>query len=131
VITCDLVGAEKEWIFCRRISSVPGIERPRTQLYVAGLVWCLQVITWPNWLVTKRCGSEVIYPYPHYPGRLMVESRIALEVLTQLAEMGHRIIEWEDFSSKGGCVSIALINPHTGSLEAAADPRREGYSVGY
>ena len=66
------------------------------------------------------------------PGYLVdVETRIPAEVLAGLERMGHRFNLLGDWSpSVGGGQGIA-VDPETGSFMGGADPRRDGYALGW
>jgi gamma-glutamyltranspeptidase / glutathione hydrolase len=60
-----------------------------------------------------------------------IETRYAAETLDGLRRLGHELTPcgaWHDVM--GGAQAIH-INQETGALEGAADPRREGYAIGF
>jgi gamma-glutamyltranspeptidase/glutathione hydrolase len=65
-------------------------------------------------------------------GRVVtIETRYAAETLDGLRRLGHELTPcgaWHDVM--GGAQAIRL-NQETGALEGAADPRREGYAIGF
>lgn len=67
-----------------------------------------------------------------YRDRLIdAESRIAGETLTALAGRGHQVNQIGDWSwVVGGGQGIAR-DPASGALMAGADPRRDGYALGW
>lgn len=62
---------------------------------------------------------------------LAIEDRIAEEVLLGLRERGHGIDLVEGWTATFGGAQMIHHNPATGVLTAAADPRREAYSLAY
>ena len=69
------------------------------------------------------------YPREASPGGVVVEGRLAPEVVAGLRERGHDVTVTGDWSQ--GRVSAAGIDPGTGFLKAAANPRgMQGYAVG-
>ena len=68
-------------------------------------------------------------PHHAYPGRLNVETRFGVEVLSDLRNRGHDIALWPDWAWRAGAVCVARQRPG-GVLEAAADPRRPAYALG-
>jgi gamma-glutamyltranspeptidase/glutathione hydrolase len=68
-------------------------------------------------------------PHDYFPGRLSLEGRIAPEVKAALAERGHLVADWPDWTSVAGCVEMIRTDPATGLIGAAADPRRPAYAI--
>jgi gamma-glutamyltranspeptidase/glutathione hydrolase len=64
-------------------------------------------------------------------GGLAVETRIAPEVIEDLQRRGHRVIPSGDWTMQMGGVHVAAVDSERGWLVGGADPRREGYAVGY
>ena len=60
---------------------------------------------------------------------MIYESRIAPEVIEKLKEMGHPVKAYDDWNrimgSVNGCVVLL-----DGTIEGAADPRRDGLAMG-
>jgi gamma-glutamyltranspeptidase/glutathione hydrolase len=69
-------------------------------------------------------------PNPHFPGLLMVESRIPPQVRDPLKALGHEVEVWPRRTRKAGALCAIRIDPETGFLHAGADPRRAGYAMG-
>jgi gamma-glutamyltranspeptidase len=65
------------------------------------------------------------------PARINLESRIPEATFRALEAMGHRVESWDLWSYVAGDGTITYRDPVTGFLMAAADPRREMYSLGY
>ncbi|NKB66039.1 MAG: gamma-glutamyltransferase [Candidatus Latescibacteria bacterium] len=59
------------------------------------------------------------------------ETRIAPEVLAELEAMGHRINPLGDWSAGVGGGQGIMVDPETGSFMGGADPRRDGYALGW
>ncbi|MGK7862273.1 gamma-glutamyltransferase family protein [Falsiroseomonas sp. E2-1-a4] len=68
-------------------------------------------------------------PYEYFPGRLAVESRIAVEVRAKLSEMGHEVKAWPDITWLAGSVEVVLDDVAAGLKRAGADPRRPAYAI--
>lgn len=64
-------------------------------------------------------------------GALGVETRIAAETLDGLRRRGHRVVEAGPWTFQMGGVQLAAVDAERGWLLGGADPRREGYAVGY
>lgn len=60
-----------------------------------------------------------------------LESRVPAEVRAELERRGHRLKLLTDYSMEVGGVQGIAIDPGTGMLLGAADPRRDGYAVGF
>jgi gamma-glutamyltranspeptidase/glutathione hydrolase len=69
-------------------------------------------------------------PNPHYPGLLMVESRIDKRTRDSLAALGHGVEAWPERTRKAGSVCAIRIDAEGGFLHAGADTRRAGYALG-
>lgn len=71
------------------------------------------------------------HPHPYTPGRIQAESRIAPEVLAELARRGHRIEPWPSWSARAGALCTIIVDPNHATLTGAADPRRVAYAMGW
>ena len=60
---------------------------------------------------------------------MIYESRIAPEVIEKLKEMGHPVKAYDDWNRIMGSVNGCVILPD-GTIEGAADPRRDGLAMG-
>lgn len=70
--------------------------------------------------------------YRSYGGlSLALEDRIAPTVRRELAERGHRIRVVEGWTATFGGAQMIHVDPVSGTLTAAADPRREAYAVAH
>lgn len=70
-------------------------------------------------------------PHESFPDRLMVEDGIDKSVRDALAERGHAVAVWENWTWLAGGMCAAKKDLKTGMLEAGADPRRVCYAVGW
>ena len=61
---------------------------------------------------------------------LFVESRYSNEVLEGLRQRGHVLNVLGDWEATGSEMMIH-VDPENGALHGGADPRRDGYAVGY
>jgi len=68
-------------------------------------------------------------PFEYFPGRLAVEGRIDRTTRDALAERGHEIRDWPDWTWLAGSVELILSDPASGLLAAGADPRRPAYAM--
>ena len=60
---------------------------------------------------------------------MIYESRIAPEIIEKLKEMGHPVKAYDDWNRIMGSVNGCVILPD-GTIEGAADPRRDGLAMG-
>lgn len=70
------------------------------------------------------------HPHRYSPGELRVEGRVPAEAREHLRRLGHRIVEWPDWTP-GAAAVCAIRRLDGGTLEGGADPRRESYAVGW
>src|SRR5215213_1838576 len=81
----------------------------------------------PTWHTTSCPGS--FYPREMAPGGLVVEDRLGKGVITELSRRGHDVTRAGPWSL--GRMCAVAVDPHTGMLSAAANPRgAQGYAVG-
>jgi gamma-glutamyltranspeptidase/glutathione hydrolase len=85
-----------------------------------------QAIETPKWHSTAFPSS--FHPRDTYPGQLVVEDRFAPEVVDGLRARGHEVVLTDGWSL--GRLSAVSREPATGLLQAAADPRDQGYAAG-
>lgn len=69
-------------------------------------------------------------PNPHYPGLLMVESRIPPETRDALRALGHDVEDWPARTRKAGALCAIRVDDASGTLHAGADFRRAAYAMG-
>ncbi|HEX8968030.1 MAG TPA: gamma-glutamyltransferase family protein [Chloroflexota bacterium] len=72
----------------------------------------------PRW----RSGSE---------GDVLLERRVPVSTAEDLTRRGHHVVWGADWDTRTGGAQAILLDPRSGSLQAAADPRREGTAAGY
>lgn len=67
-----------------------------------------------------------------WDGRLVeAENRIAPETLAELKRRGHEIVAFDTgWTMRCGGMQAVAVDPETGVMTGAADPRRDGYAVG-
>jgi gamma-glutamyltranspeptidase/glutathione hydrolase len=63
--------------------------------------------------------------------RVIAEKRIPAEVLEGMRARGHVVELHGDFSMAFGGAQGIMIDPDTGAISGGADPRRDGYAVGW
>ncbi|MFH1571367.1 MAG: gamma-glutamyltransferase family protein, partial [Gemmatimonadota bacterium] len=63
--------------------------------------------------------------------RVDAESRIAPEVFAELGRRGHQLHSLGDWSYSVGGGQGIMVDPETGSFMGGADPRRDGYALGW
>jgi len=68
-------------------------------------------------------------PFEYFPGRLAVESRIGRPTREGLAQRGHEIRDWPDWTWLAGSVEVIRSDPQHGLIAAGADPRRPAYAI--
>lgn len=82
----------------------------------------------PRW---RNTHSPTESNYPHTClDELLVEARLAPETLEGLRQRGHQLNVLEGWAAAGSEMMLQ-IDPATGALHGAADPRRDGYAVGW
>ncbi len=83
----------------------------------------------PRW---KHVGDGTESTIPHTAeDRLLMESRFDPAAVRQLRAMGHPVHELDAWDGVTGREMALYIDPETGALHGAADPRYDGYAVGY
>ena len=63
--------------------------------------------------------------------QLVIESRVPGETLDRLRSLGHEVMPVDDWSPAVGGGQGILIDPETGAYSGGADPRRDGYAIGW
>ena len=68
----------------------------------------------------------LFYPHQAYPGRALLEGRLANleEIAADLRRRGHKVVVANPWS--GDKTMVVMIDPRTGTLVAATNPRMEG-----
>ena len=69
-------------------------------------------------------------PHEYLPDDLRLERRLATQVGGVLADKGHKVVTWPDWTWKAGGVCTITIDHERGILAAGADPRRMSYAIG-
>ena len=83
----------------------------------------------PRW---KHVGDGTESTIPHTAeDRLLMESRFDPAAVRQLRAMGHPVHELDAWDGVTGREMALYIDPETAALHGAADPRYDGYAVGY
>jgi gamma-glutamyltranspeptidase/glutathione hydrolase len=81
----------------------------------------------PAWHTTSFPSS--FYPRDMTPGEVVIESRVGEDVIADLRRRGHTVTVSDPWSL--GRLSAVSVDPETGVLRAAANPRgMQGYAVG-
>ncbi len=62
---------------------------------------------------------------------LVIENRIPAATLDDLRSMGHQVMEVDGWSPAVGGGQGILVDPETGAYSGGADPRRDGYAMGW
>jgi gamma-glutamyltranspeptidase/glutathione hydrolase len=88
-----------------------------------------QAVEAPRFATYSYPGS--FWPHEDHPGLLCLEARIPETTRARLAALGHRVEVWREWEPKASSPCLARRDPDSGLLEAAADPRRESYAVGW
>ena len=63
--------------------------------------------------------------------RVEMEERFPVEVRRELEARGHEVDVIEAFSRRVGGAQAIQVNADTGVLQGGADPRRDGYALGW
>ncbi len=83
----------------------------------------------PRW---KHVGDGTESTIPHTAeDRLLMEGRFDAATMRQLRGMGHPVYELEAWDGVTGREMALYIDPDTGALHGAADPRYDGYAIGW
>lgn len=69
-------------------------------------------------------------PHPYTPGLAHIETRVDPSVPTALAQMGHNMRVWPEWTRTAGSVGAIRIDEQEGVLHGGADPRRIAYAIG-
>jgi gamma-glutamyltranspeptidase/glutathione hydrolase len=68
-------------------------------------------------------------PFEYFPGRVTAEARIDPATRAALADLGHVVETWPDWTGLAGCVEAIRTLPGSRMLAAGADPRRAAYAI--
>ena len=83
----------------------------------------------PRWKDVQD-GTESTVPH-RAENRLLMESRFDATTVRRLRAMGHPVHVLDAWDGVTGREMALQIDPDTGALHGAADPRYDGYAVGY
>ena len=81
--------------------------------------------------MTVQAAIEAPRVRPQETNRAMAEGRIPADVIAGLNARGHLMERIPDFSMAVGGAQGILIDPDNGSFSGGADPRRDGYALGW
>ncbi len=82
----------------------------------------------PRW---RNTHSPTESNFPHTcENELLVESRLAADTRSALDRRGHSLNLLDPWGASGSEMMIQ-VDPETGALHGAADPRRDGYAIGW
>ena len=82
----------------------------------------------PRW---RNSHSPTESNVPHVCDNLLhMESRFGTDVRQALESKGHQLNMMPEWGAQGSEMMIQ-VNPETGALHGAADPRRDGYAIGW
>lgn len=70
-------------------------------------------------------------PHTYLPGQLNVDAEIDDDIGPELAALGHKVKRWPSRYYAAGSVAIIRKDLNTGIMQAAADPRRTAYAMGW
>ena len=70
-------------------------------------------------------------PHAKHPGRLNLEAGVGKETGDELARRGHKVEWWGKRSWLAGSMCAIRKDLKTGVMQAAADPRRTAYAIGW
>ena len=70
-------------------------------------------------------------PHEYHKDELRIERGLAGEVGTAMADKGHKVVTWPEWTWKAGGVCTITIDHASGVLSGGADPRRMGYAIGW
>jgi gamma-glutamyltranspeptidase/glutathione hydrolase len=68
---------------------------------------------------------------PQEMNRVIVEGRIPAEVRAELTARGHAVDVQPDWSALFGGAQAIMVDPESGTFTGGADPRRDGYAIGW
>jgi gamma-glutamyltranspeptidase len=78
----------------------------------------------PRWLFGRYALGEA-------RDLLNIESRFPATTLTELERRGHLLNRWSPWQERAGHANGIVIQPGTGALMGASDPRSDGAAIGY
>ena len=81
--------------------------------------------------MTIQAAIEAPRVRPQEMNRVIVEGRIPAEVQAALAARGHAVDAQPAWSALFGGGQGVMVDPDSGGLSGGADPRRDGYAIGW
>lgn len=81
--------------------------------------------------VATYSAPNSFWPHRAQPGVVRAESRISKRILRTLEARGHKLDMWPEWTWVAGAVCTIYGDRSAGLLTAGADPRREGYALGW
>jgi gamma-glutamyltranspeptidase/glutathione hydrolase len=70
-------------------------------------------------------------PHEYHEDELRIERTLMAEVGGAMADRGHKVVTWPEWTWKAGGVCTITIDHASGVLSGGADPRRMGYAIGW
>lgn len=70
-------------------------------------------------------------PHRYYPGQVNLEKPLSEDVAHALKGLGHKVGWWPEIAWRSGGVCAIVVDPESGVLRGAADPRRTSYALGW
>ena len=83
----------------------------------------------PRWKDVQD-GTESTLPHSA-ENRLLMEGRFDVDAVRRLRSMGHPVHVLGEWDGVTGREMALHIDPNTGAIHGAADPRHDGYAIGY
>jgi gamma-glutamyltranspeptidase/glutathione hydrolase len=81
--------------------------------------------------VATYSAPNSFWPHGALPGVVRAESRIPATTLQALAERGHTVESWPEWTWLAGGMGAIAADRQAGVMTAGADPRRETYALGW
>ena len=81
--------------------------------------------------MTVQAAIEAPRVRPMEMNKVIAEGRIAADVVAGLTARGHLVELQPDFSMAFGGAQGIMIDPDNGTFSGGADPRRDGYAIGW
>jgi gamma-glutamyltranspeptidase/glutathione hydrolase len=81
--------------------------------------------------MTVQAAIEAPRVRPQEMNRVIVESRIPAEVRAALVARGHAVDPQPEWSALFGGAQGVVVDPAHGTFTGGADPRRDGYAIGW
>ncbi|MGQ4806969.1 hypothetical protein NKDENANG_00307 [Candidatus Entotheonellaceae bacterium PAL068K] len=83
----------------------------------------------PRFATFSHPGS--FEPHDYLPDEVRIERRLAASVGNSMAQKGHQVVIWPDWTWRAGAVCAIEIDRDKGIYKAGADPRRMSYAIGW